>query len=44
MDLLAEIRERHRDTLFILMTAFSTVENAVDGHAAGRLRLPAQAH
>lgn len=29
MDLLAQIRERHRDTLFILMTAFSTVENAV---------------
>jgi len=29
LELLAQIRERHRDTLFILMTAFSTVENAV---------------
>jgi DNA-binding NtrC family response regulator len=29
LELLAQIRERHGDTLFILMTAFSTVENAV---------------
>jgi two-component system response regulator HydG len=29
LDLLAQIRERNPDTLFILMTAFSTVENAV---------------
>jgi DNA-binding NtrC family response regulator len=29
LELLTQIRERHRDTLFILMTAFSTVENAV---------------
>jgi DNA-binding NtrC family response regulator len=35
MDLLAQIRERHRDTLFILMTAFSTVENAVTAMRLG---------
>jgi DNA-binding NtrC family response regulator len=29
LELLAQFRERSRDTLFILMTAFSTVENAV---------------
>jgi DNA-binding NtrC family response regulator len=29
LELLSQIRERNRDTLFILMTAFSTVENAV---------------
>jgi len=29
LELLAQIRDRNRDTLFILMTAFSTVENAV---------------
>jgi DNA-binding NtrC family response regulator len=29
LELLAQIRERNPDTLFILMTAFSTVENAV---------------
>ena len=29
LELLAQLRERSRDTLFILMTAFGTVENAV---------------
>jgi DNA-binding NtrC family response regulator len=29
LELLAKVRERHRDTLFILMTAYGTVENAV---------------
>jgi len=29
LDLLAQFHERNRDTLFILMTAFSTAENAV---------------
>ncbi len=29
LELLTQIHERHPDTLFILMTAFSTVENAV---------------
>lgn len=35
LELLAQIRERHRDTLFILMTAFSTVENAVTAMRLG---------
>ena len=42
LELLTQIRERSRDTLFILMTAFSTVENAVGRDAPGRLRLSAQ--
>jgi DNA-binding NtrC family response regulator len=29
LDLLTRVRERHHDTLFILMTAYSTVESAV---------------
>ena len=35
LELLAHIRERSRDTLFILMTAFSTVENAVEAMRLG---------
>jgi len=35
LELLAQIRERSRDTLFILMTAFSTVENAVEAMRLG---------
>ena len=35
LELLAQIRERSRDTQFILMTAFSTVENAVEAMRLG---------
>jgi DNA-binding NtrC family response regulator len=35
LELPAQIRERSRDTLFILMTAFSTVENAVEAMRLG---------
>jgi len=35
LELLAQIHERNRDTLFILMTAFSTVENAVEAMRLG---------
>lgn len=35
LDLLAQIRARHHDTLFILMTAYGTVENAVDAMRQG---------
>ena len=35
LELLAQIRERSRDTLFILMTAFSTVGNAVEAMRLG---------
>ena len=35
LELLAQIRERSHDTLFILMTAFSTVENAVEAMRLG---------
>jgi DNA-binding NtrC family response regulator len=35
LELLARIREHSRDTLFILMTAFSTVENAVEAMRLG---------
>ena len=35
LELLAQIREHSRDTLFILMTAFSTVENAVEAMRLG---------
>ena len=35
LELLAQIRERSRDTLFILMTAFGTVENAVEAMRLG---------
>jgi DNA-binding NtrC family response regulator len=35
LELLAQIRERSRETLFILMTAFSTVENAVEAMRLG---------
>jgi DNA-binding NtrC family response regulator len=35
LELLAQIHERNHDTLFILMTAFSTVENAVEAMRLG---------
>jgi DNA-binding NtrC family response regulator len=35
LELLAQIRERHRDTMFILMTAHGTVENAVEAMKLG---------
>jgi len=35
IDLLTRIREAHRDTLFILMTAYGTVENAVEAMKLG---------
>ena len=35
LELLAALRERSRDTLFILMTAFGTVENAVEAMRLG---------
>lgn len=35
LELLTRVRERHPDTLFILMTAFGTVENAVDAMKLG---------
>jgi DNA-binding NtrC family response regulator len=35
LELLAQIRERSRDTLFILMTAFGTVGNAVEAMRLG---------
>jgi DNA-binding NtrC family response regulator len=35
MELLARVRERSRDTLFILMTAYGTVENAVEAMKQG---------
>jgi DNA-binding NtrC family response regulator len=35
LDLLTQVRARHRDTLFILMTAYGTVENAVEAMKQG---------
>src|SRR4051794_17985183 len=35
MDLLTQIRALHRDTLFILMTAYGTVESAVEAMKQG---------
>lgn len=35
LELLSAVRERHRDTLFILMTAYGTVENAVEAMKQG---------
>lgn len=35
LDLLAQVRAQHRDTLFILMTAYGTVENAVEAMKQG---------
>jgi len=35
LELLARVRERSRDTLFILMTAYGTVESAVDAMKQG---------
>ena len=35
LDLLAQVRAYHRDTLFILMTAYGTVENAVEAMKQG---------
>jgi DNA-binding NtrC family response regulator len=35
LELLTRVRERHRDTLFILMTAYGTVENAVTAMKEG---------
>ncbi len=35
LELLSKVRERHRDTLFILMTAYGTVENAVEAMKQG---------
>lgn len=35
LELLAQVRERHRDTLFILMTAYGTVESAVTAMKQG---------
>ena len=35
LELLSQVRQRHRDTLFILMTAYGTVENAVEAMKQG---------
>ena len=35
LDLLNQVRSKHRDTLFILMTAYGTVENAVEAMKQG---------
>ena len=35
LELLTQVRARHQDTLFILMTAYGTVENAVDAMKRG---------
>jgi DNA-binding NtrC family response regulator len=35
LDLLTQVRTHHRDTLFILMTAYGTVENAVEAMKQG---------
>ena len=35
LELLSQVRARHRDTLFILMTAYGTVENAVEAMKQG---------
>ena len=35
LELLTQVREHHRDTLFILMTAFGTVESAVEAMKQG---------
>ncbi len=35
LDLLKQVREHHRDTIFILMTAYGTVENAVEAMKEG---------
>jgi len=35
LELLARVRERSQDTLFILMTAFGTVESAVEAMKQG---------
>jgi DNA-binding NtrC family response regulator len=35
LDLLTQVRSRHRDTLFILMTAYGTVESAVEAMKQG---------
>src|SRR5689334_22685360 len=35
LELLNQVRAHHRDTLFILMTAFGTVENAVEAMKQG---------
>ncbi len=35
LDLLTQVRSRHRDTLFILMTAYGTVESAVQAMKEG---------
>ena len=35
LDLLTQVRARHPDTIFILMTAFGTVENAVEAMKQG---------
>jgi len=35
LELLSRVRERHQDTLFILMTAYGTVENAVEAMKQG---------
>lgn len=35
VDLLRRVRERHRDTLFVLMTAYGTVESAVEAMKEG---------
>ena len=35
LDFLARVRAQHRDTLFILMTAYGTVENAVEAMKQG---------
>ncbi len=35
LELMTQVRARHRDTLFILMTAYGTVENAVEAMKQG---------
>src|SRR5205085_4915847 len=35
LDLLSQVRRHHRDTIFILMTAYGTVESAVEAMKQG---------
>ena len=40
LELLTQVRATHRDTLFILMTAYGTVENAVEAAPIANFALP----
>jgi len=39
VDVLRHLREQHRQTAVILITAYETVETAVEGNEDGRVRL-----